>query len=77
MAFNSGGVRYTIDQGVTGILVEEENTNDFAQAVIELINNPIRRETMGRAAISFIQKNYSLNTTDRILNSIYDDVIIR
>jgi len=76
VAFNSGGVGYTIDQGVSGILVEEENTNHFAQAVIDLINNPIQRETMGLAAVNFIQKNYSLDTTSRILNSIYDKVLI-
>lgn len=41
-----------------GVVVEPENSEDLAQAILELKQNPERRE-MGRRGRQFVQKNYA------------------
>ena len=73
VAFQSGGVGYTLKHGVTGLLVTEEDVDGFVQAVITLINTPLMRGEMGRAGVSFIRRTYSLEATGRALCKLYDN----
>jgi glycosyltransferase involved in cell wall biosynthesis len=49
VASRSGAVVETVVHGQTGFLVEKNNAEELAQAMLELLRNPDRRETMGRA----------------------------
>jgi len=59
VAFASGGVPYTILDGVTGFLVDENNINAMASKVEELIVSPELRSQMGLNAREFCVNNFS------------------
>ncbi|MDH4318413.1 MAG: glycosyltransferase [Desulfobulbaceae bacterium] len=75
VAFLSGGIGSTIRHDLTGLLVEENDTSGFTKAIIDLIDNPLRRKTMGRAGVDFIKKNYSLDVTARAINELYCNLL--
>jgi N-acetyl-alpha-D-glucosaminyl L-malate synthase BshA len=45
-----GGIPEVVSENETGLLVASDNPDELARAVDNLIENPARRETMGRAA---------------------------
>lgn len=44
---NEGGVRSIVNNGVTGLLCERNNTQQFAKAITELVDNNHMRKEMG------------------------------
>jgi glycosyltransferase involved in cell wall biosynthesis len=49
VASRSGAVVETVVDNQTGFLVEKNNAEELAQTMLELLRNPERRESMGRA----------------------------
>lgn len=47
IAGKTGGVGEAVTDGVTGIMVDPRNTDDIAESIIELINNPQTRKDLG------------------------------
>jgi len=46
IATNVGGIPYLVKDGVDGILVESENSNAMAKKCIELLDNPVKANSM-------------------------------
>ena len=59
VAFDTGGVKYTLEDGKTGFLCEEKNVDDFAAKIELLLKDSGLREEMGKKARQFIEKEYS------------------
>ncbi|OBX23248.1 MULTISPECIES: glycosyltransferase [Bizionia] len=59
VAFNSGGVPYTLSDNKTGFLIEEKNIEDYAAAILKLVNNPSLYNTMSAAAKDFAATSFS------------------
>jgi len=59
VAFKSGGVPFTIKDGVTGFLVEEKNSLVYARAIKEVISDENRYHKMRSAAIDFAVNEFS------------------
>lgn len=64
---NSGGVKNIIKDGITGILCEPQNSNQFQNAIIHLLSNHILRKHMSEEA-----RKYALSQT---WNSIFDELL--
>ncbi|MDR3546822.1 MAG: glycosyltransferase [Candidatus Pacebacteria bacterium] len=62
--------RYVID-GENGIVVPPGNPDALGQAILRLTEDKTLRETIGKHAHNFIEKNLSLNTIVPIYESIY------
>ena len=75
VAFRSGGVPYTLDDGVTGLLVPEADEQQYFQALSDLINNPAKRQEMGRNARKFVEKNFSMKENCAKFLKIYDNLL--
>ena len=69
-----GGPRFIIRSGYNGFLVNPDEPNAYRQVVIELINNPELRKTIGsNARTGVIDKSWSSNNAqlfDHYLNAI-------
>ena len=69
-----GGPRFIIRSGHNGFLVNPDEPNAYRQVVIELINNPELRKTIGsNARTGVIDKSWSSNNAqlfDHYLNAI-------
>jgi len=70
-AFNSGGVPYTLIEGKTGFLSDENDYLDMALKIECLITDPDLRKTMSLKARKFIINNYSLENSTKKMNNIY------
>ena len=59
VAFDSGGVKYTLEENETGFICKEKDINCFAEKVELLINNEKLRKKMGRNARQFVARYFS------------------
>jgi phosphatidylinositol alpha-1,6-mannosyltransferase len=58
----AGGVPEIVDHGVTGLVVEADNTKALARAMIELLSEPARAAEMGRNAEMVVRKRFGWDT---------------
>ncbi len=70
---NIGGIKYQIDDGVNGYLVE--TVEECAEKVLKLLRNPTLAEEMGKAGKEKVRKNFLITTN--ILNylKLFDKLI--
>ncbi len=76
VGFDSGGVKYTLEDEVTGFLVKEGDVNAMTDRVEQLINNPKLRKKMGASAIKFINENYSQQHIDKVWIKEYAKIVV-
>ena len=74
VAFRSGGVPSTISEGETGLLATENDVEQLIEKLEVLIQNPELKKSMGTAARSFVEKNFSLRTIHQIWKEVYANV---
>lgn len=55
---NVGGLPEVIEHGVTGLVVEKENPEKLANALLKIINNKQLRENFGKAGRERVQRLY-------------------
>lgn len=65
-------VREAITGGTSGILLPPQTPGRLATAVADLLEDPSRRAALGRAARGTARSNYSIQSTARRLESIYE-----
>jgi glycosyltransferase involved in cell wall biosynthesis len=68
-----GGVRETIQHGDTGLLTDREPAQ-FAQAIQELLSNPLLADEMGRRGASHVQDHWSWDASVARLESHLESV---
>ncbi len=65
VASKFGGVREVVKHGETGILVDPSNTQEFADAMINLLKNPQLAKEIGMRARKLIEEHYSWDAMAR------------
>ena len=76
IASNVGGLSFTVVDGETGFLVEQENHFQLAERVHTLLKNPELRERMGEQA-SIHAQQYSWEKIASQVIGVYEDAIKR
>ena len=71
VAASVGGLREVVDDGVTGFLVEGHHPEDYARAVADVLDDPVRKAEMGEEARRRAGRFTWLRAVDR-LAAIYD-----
>lgn len=64
-----GGIPDTVDHGKTGLLVPEKDEFALADAILELVGNPLKSRCYGNAGLQFAQRKFNWN---RITDSSED-----
>lgn len=72
---NVGGLPEVVDDGKTGIIVEKENPNQLADALITLINNPILRKKMGDSGRFKVIQDFSWDSSVKKMLLIYHNLL--
>lgn len=72
---NIGGIPSLIKNGHNGILVPQKDSKELAKAVIMLLKNRKKAETIGKNASNFIRKNYSWDKIGKEFIKIYEKVV--
>ncbi|MDT0643047.1 glycosyltransferase [Zunongwangia sp. F363] len=70
LAFDSGGVKYTMKNGITGFLCAENDLNCLSEKLQLLCNKNLRKK-MGGEARKFVQEVYSQNEVKKKWKAIY------
>ena len=60
IAYNVGGTYEMVRDGYNGMLLNDQENNTLAQAMLQLARNPPRRQAMGRKGRALIKENFSL-----------------
>jgi starch synthase len=60
VATRVGGVPELVEEGVTGLLVPPRNENALAEAIIELLDDPARRQKMGAQGRERAVENFAV-----------------
>ena len=71
VAFDSGGVKYTLIDGETGFLCKEKDIECYTEKIELLIRNDSLRKKMGIDAVQFIERKYSENSVLNKWRNIY------
>jgi glycosyltransferase involved in cell wall biosynthesis len=75
LATRHGGIPEAVENGVSGLLVDEQNDGALAAAMIELANDPVLFGRMSTAAGARITAEFDLKKQTRTLEAIYDEAI--
>lgn len=77
IATHLGGTKEQIDDGISGVLIEPNQPDQLAHAIIELLNDDERRLSLGARAARSVREQF---TTERFLaglTEIYDELLPR
>jgi glycosyltransferase involved in cell wall biosynthesis len=77
VAFDVGGAKEAVRNGVTGILVKPGDSNALADALIELIENKTLRERMGFSGRQFIIDNFTWEICAQNMLQVYRRVLAK
>ena len=61
-----------IDNGTTGLLVENENVAAFSQAILRLLDDPVLARRLGGNAKAYVRENLSWEKTAECIEEVYD-----
>lgn len=73
VAFDSGGVKYTLQDGKTGFIVKEYDIDSLVSK-IELLKDFKMHKQFRNKAITFVKKHYSQKSIDEKWRVIYNDL---
>lgn len=66
IVFDSGGVKYTLEDQVTGFVCVEYDVQSLVQKIELLYLNPALRNKMGSDAVAFVEAHFSQNYVDSV-----------
>ena len=75
VATRVGGNPELIDDGETGRLVEKENNGDMAEALLDYVGNPEKRQRHGANGLEKVRRQYALEVMVNHYLAVYDMVL--
>jgi colanic acid/amylovoran biosynthesis glycosyltransferase len=75
VVFDSGGVKYTVDDGVSGFVCPEEDVQAVVNKIVFLSRNLEQLEKMGANAVTFVKENYAQRVIDKRWKIVYNNLI--
>ncbi len=77
VATNTGGLAEIVIDDVTGLLVDKENPQALADAIIKLLSQPEKAQQMGQAARSRAQQKFNLMNYVNAYDNLYQKLYIK
>ena len=75
IVFDSGGVKYTLENGISGFVCNEFDVDAVVDNIIKFIEKPNLLSKMGTHAINFVNENFSQKIIDQKWEIIYNNMI--
>ena len=72
---NAGGLPETVSPGVSGLVFDNGNAGQLAEAVLSIVGNPDRRRTMGAAARQWVMSTFSWDVIASQLERTYAEAM--
>lgn len=77
IATGAGGVKEIIVDGESGLLVPPGDADEMARALLALLSNPARAESIGRAGHARVRTHFSAARTARSVEQIYRELLTK
>jgi colanic acid/amylovoran biosynthesis glycosyltransferase len=74
VVFDSGGVKYTLEDGISGFVCDEYDIDCMTSKVKILIEDTAMAKKMSIQAVTFVNKNYSQKMIDSKWKTIYNNL---
>ena len=74
---NSGGLPETVSPGHSGLVFENGNAGQLAEAVLSIVGNEDRRRSMGAAARDWVMRTFSWDVIAAQLEQVYAEAVAR
>ena len=74
IVFDSGGVKYTVQDGVTGYVCEEYNVNEVVSEIKALYDDDTLLREMSKNTQKFVEEHYSLSSVEKKWEIIYKNI---
>lgn len=74
IVFDSGGVKYTLEDEISGFVCNEFDVEAVALKIQKFIENPNLMIKMSNQAVTFVNKNYAQKEIDKRWESIYSNL---
>lgn len=75
VAFNKGWARELITNGINGYLIDIDDNDDFAKALLELINNETKRNEFGQNSYTILKENFSLELWQKKMKNTFKKIM--
>lgn len=75
VAFRVGGIPEVIQDGSTGFLVNPGNSTALAQAVMQLLNDPLLASRLGQNGRRRVEENFTADKYAQLLGNLYDSLL--
>lgn len=75
IASRVGGIPETLNGGRCGILVEPNNPEELAEAILNLAQNPAKRAHLGEAAREYAVSKFSSDVVARQITDLYEELL--
>ncbi len=75
VATNGGGVPEIVEDGRTGILVPMGDVEAMAEAICQILSNPVQAKEMGVRARQRVADHFTLEQTARRVEAVYAEVL--
>lgn len=72
---NVGGHPETVINGESGLIVEPQNEEALAEAIIYLLSNDEKLDNMGLKCVEFVKQEYELNKTFNKIEKLYNKIM--
>ena len=71
------GLKDLVIDGVTGLLVKEEDANQLAHSILSMLNDDDRAKEMGMRGRRLVKESFTLEKVVDKLEKLYEDVLPR
>jgi len=75
VATNGGGVPEIVEDGQTGILVPMGDVQAMAEAICQILSDPVRARAMGIRARKRVADHFTLEQTARRVEAVYEEIL--
>ncbi|MDD2673078.1 MAG: glycosyltransferase [Syntrophales bacterium] len=75
VASSVGGLKWTIEDGITGFHAEPKNALDFAKQIVRILRNPELEKRLGLNAIIRVKRNYAWPMIAKKVLQVYNQLI--
>jgi glycosyltransferase involved in cell wall biosynthesis len=75
VASRSGGIKYIVQNNVTGILVPERDVNALSTAVIGLLRKKSRRDLLVKNGLREIRRIYTWEKISKSFDTLFDRIV--